>query len=72
METSNDAGLYFCELISYLSLATLHKRKEFGRVVFLHVPKLRTEDSVDKGVKVATSLISACVDSLPGDYKIPD
>ncbi|KAL8790315.1 MAG: hypothetical protein Q9213_000667 [Squamulea squamosa] len=69
VQTSNDAGLYFCELISYLSLAILDKRKEFGRVVFLHVPKLRSEESIKRGIKIATALITECVDSLPGDLK---
>ncbi|KAL8985102.1 MAG: hypothetical protein Q9205_001085 [Flavoplaca limonia] len=66
--TSNDAGLYFCELISYLSLSILSERHEFGRVIFLHVPKTRTDESVQKGIKVTKALIEACVESLPGSY----
>ena len=69
MKASNDAGLYFCELISYLSLDTLEQRKEFRRVVFLHVPPQKTEESIERGVKVAMALIEACVDSLPSDYR---
>ncbi|KAL8941406.1 MAG: hypothetical protein Q9216_002251 [Gyalolechia sp. 2 TL-2023] len=69
VKTSNDAGLYFCELISYLSLSILDGKNEFGRVVFLHVPKLKTAETIERGVKVAVALITACVDSLPGDYK---
>lgn len=69
IKTSDDAGLYFCELITFCSLALLDKRQEFGRVAFLHVPKDRTEESIRRGVKVATALIVECVDSLPNDYK---
>ncbi|KAL8844014.1 MAG: hypothetical protein Q9176_001709 [Flavoplaca citrina] len=65
---SNDAGLYFCELISYLSLSILSERHDFGRVIFLHVPKTRTDESVQKGIKVTKALIEACVESLPGSY----
>ncbi|KAL8820819.1 MAG: hypothetical protein Q9223_001043 [Gallowayella weberi] len=69
VKTSNEAGLYFCELLSYLSLAILDERKEFGRVVFLHVPKLRGVESIERGIKVATALITECINSLPGDYQ---
>ncbi|KAL8951005.1 MAG: hypothetical protein Q9222_002981 [Ikaeria aurantiellina] len=68
VKTSYDAGLYFCELISFLSLSVLEKRQEFGRVVFLHVPKKRDEESIARGIKVAIALITVCVDSLPGNY----
>ncbi|KAI4271101.1 MAG: hypothetical protein L6R38_006935 [Xanthoria sp. 2 TBL-2021] len=46
----------------------LHK-KEFARVLFLHVPETNAEASVKRGVDIATALVTACVDSLPGDYK---
>ena len=38
-------------------------------MAFLHVPKDKTEESIRRGVKVATALIVECVDSLPNDYK---
>ena len=68
IKTSNDAGLYFCEFITYCSLALLHQRKEFGRVMFLHVPKDQSRESIERGVKVATALIVECVGSLPDGY----
>ena len=69
VKTSNDAGLYFCELITYCSLALLNKREEFGRAVFLHVPKDQSVESIERGVMVATALIAECVDSLPEIYE---
>ena len=38
-------------------------------MAFLHVPKDRTEESIRRGVKVATALIVECVHSLPNDYR---
>lgn len=72
IKISSDAGLHFCELITFCSLALLDKRQEFGRVAFLHVPKDRTEESIRRGVKVAMALIVECVDTLPSDYKKMD
>ncbi|KAL8646241.1 MAG: hypothetical protein Q9210_006246 [Variospora velana] len=69
VQASNDAGLYFCELISYLSLAILDKTQELGRVVFIHVPKQKEDEGIERSIKMATTLITACVDSLPDNYK---
>lgn len=69
VKASDNAGLYVCELLSYVSLNILLQKKDIARVVFLHVPKVDTEASVKRGVDVATALVTACVDSLPGDYK---
>lgn len=71
-KSSNDAGLYFCELQLYLSLAILHERKDFGRVEFLHVPTDNSEDGIGRGVEVAKALITECIDSLPEDYKLDE
>ena len=38
-------------------------------MAFLHVPKDKTEDSIRRGVKIATALITECVDSLPDDFE---
>ncbi|KAL8635596.1 MAG: hypothetical protein Q9228_006927 [Teloschistes exilis] len=70
IKTSNDAGLYFCELISFLSLSILDQRKEFARVVFLHVPTGKDDECINRGVRVAQALIEQCVDGLPGDYRL--
>ncbi|KAL8686309.1 MAG: hypothetical protein Q9218_007193, partial [Villophora microphyllina] len=71
VKASNDAGLYFCELISFISLSILEQRREFARVVFLHVPTGKDEENIKRGVRVAQALIEACVDSLPGQYNLP-
>ncbi|KAL8643805.1 MAG: hypothetical protein Q9226_008109, partial [Calogaya cf. arnoldii] len=63
---SNDAGLYVCELLSYVSLDVLWREKEFARVVFLHVPRGDEEDKVQRGVDVAVGLMEACMEGLLG------
>jgi len=62
IETSDDAGLYFCEFQMYSSLAHLWKRREFQRAQFLHVNTSRGAEDIKRGVEVATALICAIID----------
>jgi hypothetical protein len=48
-----------------MSLAELHKKREFKRVEFLHVPGDTGKDAIQRGVQVACALIVELVDSLP-------
>ena len=61
-ETSENAGLYFCEYIYYSSLAALHQQSQPAKVVFLHVPQDDAPEMIEKGVKLGVSLISALAD----------
>lgn len=65
----NDAVFYVCELLSYFSLNVLREEKEFGRVVFLHIPRCKAEES-EEGVEVGVALMVACVKGLLEEYRL--
>lgn len=54
---SDDAGLYFCELQLFLSLAHIDEKKKTQRAEFLHVPKETDEAAIARGVQVASALL---------------
>ena len=61
---SDDPGNYLCGFIYYCSMAWYWKRQAKERpVMFLHVPHLPTEQSVQGGREVAVGLIRALVES---------
>ena len=63
VRVSEDAGRYLCDFIYYSSLATLERKGEEKRVVFLHVPVDVEEAALKTGVDVTIELIRAIVQS---------
>lgn len=62
---STDAGLMYCEFIFYSSLATLYRRNEMPRALFLHhAGKMSSPAGIAEGARVATSAICLMVDQI--------
>lgn len=64
-KTSRDPGTFGCGFIYYISLSQYLKKgpKAERPVMFLHVPTADTDAEIVDGVKIATELIRALVDS---------
>lgn len=58
---SDNAALYFCGYPLYSLLAVIHKRNEFRRAEFLHVPAKRAEADTQRSTRVAVTLIVALI-----------
>ncbi|KAI0115620.1 hypothetical protein GGR51DRAFT_503591 [Nemania sp. FL0031] len=68
VKSSTDAGLLYCELILYNSLAALYRRKEKARVMFLHQAGKKTEElGIEQGAKVATAVICSMIDQIESE-----
>jgi pyroglutamyl-peptidase len=64
VRVSDDVGNYVCGFAYYLSLAQAIHTEGERRVVFLHVPPLKGEREIEKGVEVTIALIKAIVETL--------
>ena len=68
MQASTDAGLLYCEFIYYTSLATLYRRDEKPRALFLHhAGNKTTPDDIEEGTQVAISTICLMIDQLEAE-----
>jgi len=69
---SEDAGNYLCDFIYYSSLAHRYKQHRPNKAMFLHVPVAADDESILKGVLIATELIRAMVecDLKAGDISV--
>jgi hypothetical protein len=57
--------MLYCEFIFYTSLATLYKRNEKARTLFLHhAGKKTTKHDLEQGSKIAVSVISSMIDQI--------
>lgn len=65
MRPSHNAGHYLCDFIFYTGLLEYWKQDSAADkpVVFLHVPGEHTEKDIEKGIKVASALLRALVES---------
>lgn len=60
---SDDVGNYVCGFLYYLSLEQMWKSGKMARVVFLHVPPLKTERELQRGSEIVLGLVKAIVES---------
>ncbi|KAI1127031.1 hypothetical protein F5Y10DRAFT_243523 [Nemania abortiva] len=68
VRSSTNAGLLYCELILYNSLAALWRRGEKARVMFLHHAGKKTEErDIEQGAQVATSVICSMIDQIEAE-----
>lgn len=69
LKSSEDAGHFLCDYIYFNSLATCHRAGQRKRVLFMHVPAVRSEpadlyhESIDLGREVAIQLLRSLVES---------
>ncbi len=61
LQQTDDVGTYVCGLNYYISMLEMKQRTTKQNVVFLHVPKLDSEEQVQVGIKVVEELIKALV-----------
>ncbi|KAF2832537.1 peptidase C15, pyroglutamyl peptidase I-like protein [Ophiobolus disseminans] len=61
---SDDVGTYVCGFQYYVGMLEMQKQTGKRNVVFLHVPRVETEEEVRIGIRVAEELIRALVGVL--------
>lgn len=60
---SDDVGTYVCGFVYYVSMLEMQKRGKKKDVVFLHVPRLDSEEEVSVGLRITEELIKSLVDA---------
>lgn len=64
MIIAEDHPRFLCGYICFSSLAHLYNKGERRRLIFLHAPIECESEDIERGVKVASAVISAMVDDL--------
>jgi pyroglutamyl-peptidase len=62
LKASDDVGNYVCGFVYYISLEWLWKKKKAAKVLFFHVPNLKSKEEFERGRDITVALIKAVVE----------